>query len=363
VTNDDRFDARLDAALDDLATEVPETAPPTFSWQPPAPAVGPRSRSARIARVAAPLAAAAAVAAVVGALLVGGDAADPVTQVPSAAPTTQPVPTAAAPTVDVTGRTAPELLVAAAQTTLGTPVPGPGQFRYVRIENPQIDVRDDGSLVFAAPGSYRLDEYWIPADPQDPDTPWLRRMSTVGLQPPYDSPPFELSGICGDLYSQTIDGRVGRTPDDDPCARHADLDDPSPAFVAGLPRDPDELFTLIQRNAEDDLNPEKVHDVDAMMLRTVQGLLDSNMPDPGLTGALYQVLGRVPGIVVVPDLVTANGLSGTGFQVTYRAGQGADSSEYTDTVVIDLGTGTYLGEGGEVLRTVGIADQLGVAPN
>ena len=364
--HDDELDRRLGAALDDLATDVPEATPPAFSWQrPPAAAVSPaprRGRSSRIARVAAPLTAAAAVAAVVGALLVGGEGADPVAQIPSAAPSTPATPTAAAPPVDVTGRTAPELLVAAAQTTLGTPEPGPGQFRYVRIENAQIDVAGDGSLVFAAPGSYRLDEYWIPADPQDRDTPWLRRMSTVGLQPPYDSPPYESRGICGDLYANTVDGRVGRTPGDDPCARPAGLDDPSPAFVAGLPRDADQLYALLEQHARENLNPDKVHDVDAVLVRTVDGLLRSNMAPTDLTATLYTVLSRVPGIQVVPDLVSANGLTGTGFRLTYLVGPDGDAHESTDTVAIDLATGTYLGSDDDGIRTVGIADELGVAP-
>jgi hypothetical protein len=367
--NDDELDGRVSTALDDLATDVPETAPPVLSWQQPGRAVPPagrRRRSGRVARVAAPLTAAAAVAAVVATLLAGSGPEQVVpVAVPAATPSTSAPTTStpAAPPVDVTGRTAPELLVAAAETALGTAEPAPGQFRYVRIQTPDQGVDDNGTFVPPAAGAYDLDEYWIPADPQDPDTPWLRRMSSVGVPPPFDFPAYEWSGICGDLYKGTIDGGVGRTPDDDPCARPAGLDDPSPAFVAGLPRDADQLSALVEQQARADLNPDKVHDVDAMTVRIVQSLLDSNMASTDLTATLYQVLSRVPGIEVVPDLVTASGLTGTGFRITYVAGPDPVAGRTTETVVIDLATGTYLGYGGDSLRTVGIADELGVAPS
>jgi hypothetical protein len=64
----------------------------------------------------------------------------------------------------------------------------------------------------------------------------------------------------------------------------------------------------------------------------------------------------------------AAGQSGTGFQLSTTYGQGADTSPDTETVIVNLATGAYLGyhqvtTGSDYLDavSVGVADAVGVA--
>jgi hypothetical protein len=381
--NDDQLDARLHAALDDLATEVPEDAPPAFSWQQPAPVAGRRTRSARIARVAAPLTAAAAVAAVVATLMAGAGP-DAATPTPLAAPSTSPASTAPSPPpyVPPSSSDVPSLLLAAADTAVATgkPVLRPDQYYYFRSTGAAPSTSyGNGPLIPPPAGAYSLREIWVPADPQDPDRAWLRRDSVIGMDQPtsgeegaIDNSPDEWSGVCGDFYKATIDGKVGRTPDDDPCARAAGFDDPSPRFIAGLTRDPDQLLAELQAWAAGSVNPQKVHDVSEIMLMEVDSLLAYPSTSPDLVAALYNVVGRIPGVQVVPGVETTAG-TGTGFRYDAVDGEEPHTSTSMRMLVLDLQTGAYLGSatqyGGQpalsgVLdlgtQTVGVADQVGV---
>ena len=366
--NDNLLDDRLSDALNSAVTTMPTSNPPTFTWQKDTPSSNrPRRNTRRWVGVSAVGLVAAAVTAVTLAATIFGS------------PSSQQGSSHAAPPVSIrshvaqsvargvqrpdSAHAAPKLLLAAARTRLrtGDPVLAAGQYRYVRILGPAAgqyvtDAAGKWQYVPAPAGSYSLDEYWIPKNESDL---WMRRSSAHGSS---DDTPTTWTGKCGDLYADTQDGPKG-----DPCTRPGSFKDPTPAFIAGLPRDPDALYRDLHASAEQNLNPDKIHDVGYEMFFTIDDLLDSGYLTSDVTSTFYTVLSRIPGITVLDGTQNYSGVTGTGFRLSTTFGHGPDSVPNTSTIIVDLNTGTYLGDR-EVIPgrqfssavTVGVANHLGV---
>jgi hypothetical protein len=80
------------------------------------------------------------------------------------------------------------------------------------------------------------------------------------------------------------------------------------------------------------------------------------------------VLSRIPGIAVVAGAKNADGVVGTGFQLSTTLGRGSTATRDTMTIIVDTTTGDYLGlhEVSPDLDpidavSVGVADKIGVA--
>ncbi|MBE7189736.1 CU044_5270 family protein [Jatrophihabitans endophyticus] len=360
--NDDTNDLerRLTDALGHAGEQLTDSAPPTFSWQEPGGTATSRTRR-RAIYAGSGLVAAAVAAAVVATTLPGGTST---AGHPQAAGTTT-AGTAAAParshgtTAPARHESAPKLLLAAAhlQMTDGDPALTDGQFRYVRIVSPAPALYtykgNKPHTVPAPAGSYTLDQYWIPKDETDV---WMRRQSVVG--DPNGGAPDVWKGRCDDLYADTQDGPKGA-----PCTRPGSFDDPTPAFVAGLPRDPDALYSQLHAYSEKHLNPEKIDDVNFEMFSTVDSLLQDGIVTSDLTSTLYSVLSKIPGISVVDGATNYSGVAGTGFRISTKFGH---TLADTSMIIVDLDSGAYLGDRDDSKGnhyssavTTGVSDGLG----
>jgi hypothetical protein len=171
------------------------------------------------------------------------------------------------------------------------------------------------------------------------------------------------TGKCGDLYANAQDGPKG-----DPCTRPASFDDLTPAFVAALPRTASALLSQLRTYAVGRENPDKIHDANYFVFRTVNDMLMSGMAPSDLRSTLYTVLSRIPGITVVAGAKNADGVAGTGFQLSTTLGRGSIATRDTMTIIVDTTTGAYLGlhEVSPDLDyidavSVGVADKIGVA--
>jgi hypothetical protein len=134
-------------------------------------------------------------------------------------------------------------------------------------------------------------------------------------------------GPCGDYPS--MNGELGEAPTSAvPCdQRPGDWHTPTPAFLAGLPSDPGQLYERMRADAAD-LGP-------AEMLRMAGGVLTSQAPGP-LRARVYRALTLMPELDVAAGAVDLDGRPGVALGVT----TGATRQE----IVVDPRTGLYLGE-------------------
>ncbi len=207
----------------------------------------------------------------------------------------------------------------------------PGQYRY--IETHAWWTTFSGYQVFQDENLIRI---WVPADPDASTEDWMldrrptgNRVWIVGdEQQARDDGTFmdaldtgvtlRATAPCGNFY----------TPG--PCPRAGSWQDPTPGFLAGLPRDPAQLYSRLQADApaNDRGSAELfVYAVDA--LRT--GLVPAD-----LRAALYQALTRIDGIELTDQAVNLDGRVGTAI--------GIDDGQFRHDIIIDPVTGTFIGE-------------------
>ena len=351
--NIQQLEARLTDSFDSTADAVAVSAPPAFTWQSQTPAAPRATRHvSRRASYATSGLAAAAAAVIVAAT--GSGLHDTATIARARAGSAD---------VSTTGpsQDAPRLLLAAARTRLqsGDPSLTDGQYRYVRITSP-APVNYVGAQQTQLPpaGSYTLDEYWIP---KDQSGLWMRRTSTPG--DPSSGASATWTGKCGDLYADAQDG-----PNGPACTRPGSFADPTPAFIAGLPRNPAALYEQLHTYAAKHLNPDKIHNPGFEMFSTIDSLLSSGILNSDLTSSFYTVLSRIPGIHVLDGAKNFAGAAGTGFRLRTTLGQGANSSPDIAMIIINLASGAYLGTHYDApglhqasAVTVGVADRIGEA--
>jgi hypothetical protein len=345
----------LSHTLDEASSEITENKPPVFSWQLEASGARQTRRPLarrRFVRGAAAVAAMAASAVVIAAL--------------------QPGTARTSTALRGTGsggqnaQSAPRLLLAAAHIKLraGDAPVQPGQYRYIRTVSPAPTLVQPGPgearQIPAPPGAYSLRELWIPATVSDL---WMRRDSVQGEN--MAGYPTVYQAPCGDFFADTQGGSPSRTPGD-ACTHPGTFDSPTPVFIAGLPRDAGKLYDQLLGYARAHVNPDKNHDINAIIVQTVRSMLETGMITADLTSTLYAVLSRVPDVVVVPNTKNAAGVSGTGFKIDTVLGHGTDQLPLTITIIVDLKNGDYLGSreqqtGSDWLSAVstGIADHLG----
>jgi hypothetical protein len=203
----------------------------------------------------------------------------------------------------------------------------PGEYRYI--------ARRALSVVSSQKSSYRamvLDETWVPADEKQE---WLWRRSVTDVQKWVggtwvESPQKEDESIfvprgeyrapCGDWVA------------DRPCSAKGNWQSPNVEFMASLPRDPDQLFNLVQS----DLAERGEHDgIDIVV--TVAGLLQTGVAPADLRAALYRVLADVPGLQVTEQYANLDGMKGTAYGMSQADG-------YHYELIVDTATGQYIGD-------------------
>ncbi len=221
----------------------------------------------------------------------------------------------------------------------------PGQFRYVRTDTTMLS--HTGRRAYR---QHDTDEVWIPADPE---AEWLLRRDLGRVE--------WLSGEDPDSTSlpravrREYRARYGTFDQDggpEPSWYHL-----TPEFLAGLPRDPLALLTLIEQEYAKAADPSK-----AYFLHATQLLVGAALP-ADLRTALYQAMTHIPGVEIT-DEVTLDGRTGTAIGLSMgRAGR--------EEIVIDPEDGSligrrWLGPDGSLDGTAviggGITEQLGEAP-
>jgi hypothetical protein len=148
---------------------------------------------------------------------------------------------------------------------------------------------------------------------------------------------------CGEFY------RVPAIRSDEPCPAGpqdaSGWQNPTPQWIAGLPRDPGDLY---QRLSEDSLPNDRGN---MEILVTAADALRTGRLPADLRAALYQALTYVPGLDVTDAVANLDGAKGTALGMTDRNG-------IRQEIIVDPATGRFIGEREVVTRT----DELGLAP-
>lgn len=212
------------------------------------------------------------------------------------------------------------------------PLPGlrAGEARYLAAEQFSLEVVLDAEGRSHVLEERMLTEEWVPADPR---ADWLQRVQGIGPPAVWDSranaygggdpvAPTEWRGRCGAYYP---------TPGEDPCTRPGLWEDPTPAFVAGLPRDPRALAERLRADAVDN-----GRDFVQAALELATQALDRGLLPTRDRALLYRALAFLPGLAVTDRRTVLGGRTGIAL--------GIDAGGEVLELVIDPLTGGYLGQ-------------------
>lgn len=234
---------------------------------------------------------------------------------------------------------AAEVLTRAANATEDTAAPlRPGQFRYVRETYAGMTMVSTDP---AAPTVYMetLEETWIPADFDD-EWLWLRHQS-VKADPNHPGTAPE------GPVTERLRARRGWFYERSSFWPQGIWSEPTPNFLAGLPRDPKALRDRLLR---DQVQEKEVADG---ALTLVGDLLRSGLVPPDLTAALFRALALIPGIEVVNDTVDFFGRSAVGVAAIHQ-------DIISDQMLFDRRTSRYLGSRTVLLKADPLAPGLPV---
>ncbi|MEO5834663.1 MAG: CU044_5270 family protein, partial [Nakamurella sp.] len=236
---------------------------------------------------------------------------------------------------------AAQLLTRAASAITSSDEPvGPGQFQY--IDTHAWWAVFDRSDVYLVENRISV---WVPADPSDPSQLWMLDRAPTGNtqwvsgdQDAFNAaggvrpgiyPTLHVTAACGDFYAENGCGRAGS------------WQDPTPAFLTELPRDPVQLYDRLQADAPDNGRG------DAELFVYSADLLRSGLVPADLRAALYETLATLPGLEITDAAANLDGRVGTAL--------GIDDGHERQDIIIDPATGAFIGE-----RQVLTDDQDGV---
>ncbi|HEY5842688.1 MAG TPA: CU044_5270 family protein [Mycobacterium sp.] len=207
----------------------------------------------------------------------------------------------------------------------------PGQYRYV--ETHSWWAGTSGRFVSLVEHMERI---WIPSDPDDPAQDWMldrgptgnrvwlrgneEEARAEGFWEPAPYPTIRVTAPCGNFY------------DSRPCDRHGSWQDPTAEFLAKLPRNPEHLLQQLHAAAPAEGN----RSASARIYSYIADMLRTGRIPAGLRTTLYQVLARLPGIVVTVGVTDLHKRSGTAL--------GMDDGLHRRHLIIDPTTGAVLGE-------------------
>ncbi|MFC3890256.1 CU044_5270 family protein [Lentzea rhizosphaerae] len=234
-------------------------------------------------------------------------------------------------TVDLTGvgsnsATAAEELIRAADLAsrvVERPL-SPGQYRYVRSRYAGITVELGSTKAYS---SEQATEQWIPADRRDE---WMLRFSVQapewldgheGEGKP-DGGPFkdgqEFRGKCG-KYSYYAEGQPDR------CTAGS-FSNPTPEFIASLPKDPKELYARLKEEGQTD---------DSGVLTSAREALRSGQFPAEVRANIFRALALLPGLVVTDKKANLDGKEGVALGIKYY-------DDFTE-IIIDPENGDFIG--------------------
>ncbi|NML55565.1 hypothetical protein HHL19_26365 [Streptomyces sp. R302] len=227
-----------------------------------------------------------------------------------------PEPPAPRPAVRADGG-ASEVLSRAALAAASAPAPDarPEEFVYVESLVSRAGLPADGGAAVVEPVHRR--QVWLSADG-----------SRAGLLREEGAADSELSPRLP-VYELDRPGAEPRRTYLEP--GEASVTDPTHAFVAGLPTDPEALLRLVREQTRTGGG-----DADQRAFAAIGTLLAETWAPPAVTAALFEAAGRIPGVVVVPSARDAAGREGVAVART----SGAERTQW----VFDRSTSAFLGE-------------------
>jgi hypothetical protein len=193
--------------------------------------------------------------------------------------------------------------------------------------------------VLDRPFSYlaeNLLETWVPADQTQG---WLLHRKVTGARKwvqgteaearaagiPVDEagwPQGEWRARCGDFYAAD-EGKQ-------PCTEPGGWQRPNPRWLAGLPRDPQQLYDRLRADAPRNSRG------DAEVLVYAADALRSGLVPADLRAALYRALAKLPGLEITDQQANLDGRVG----IAYAMRDGNTRQE----IIIDPATGEFIGE-------------------
>ncbi|MFE1552668.1 CU044_5270 family protein [Streptomyces sp. NPDC058718] len=255
----------------------------------------------RLTWIAAPVAACALVAGVV-VLAPGGAPAGPSGRVTAGEPT--------APGAE-------QVLSRAALAAATAPAPNarPQDFVYVRSLVAHAGRSAAGGVATLPPAHQR--EVWLSADGSRGGL--LREAGAADSVLSPSLPVYELEHRGASPRPTTLE------------AAPPSVTDPTHAYVATLPTDPEALLRLIREETRGDGG-----DADQRAFRAIGTLLAETWAPPKVTSALYEAAARIPGVIVLPSAKDAAGREGVAVART------ADGEQ--TQWIFDRATSGFLGE-------------------
>ncbi|MFI6099394.1 hypothetical protein ACIA8G_27885 [Lentzea sp. NPDC051213] len=165
---------------------------------------------------------------------------------------------------------------------------------------------------------------WIPADRTGT---WLYRRNKTGDKQwligsqqdiPAGLPPIETEGEWRSEGGRALEDKIP-----------VSFRDPTPEYIADLPRDPRELYERLRREAGS--NGDERRD----LLRMVTDGLDTGMYPAEVRSATYKALTYLPGLEIVDRTAVLDSREGTALGIT--------TGDTTVQIVVNPETGDYLG--------------------
>ncbi len=227
--------------------------------------------------------------------------------------------------------TAAALLDRVAEVAQSKPVVevGAGQFGYVKTLAQDSDMRinANGVPTKITPGKLHTRQTWYSADG-----------SKSGL-----------------VLDESLPGRHETDPNQQPS-----LNDPTYAYLATLPTDPDALLKLLYAAGPKEQNKA----LDSSAFSRAGALLGDQILPPAVSAALYRAVAKIPGVVVADDAVDASGRHGVAVAEQFGDTQqrwifDPTSYEFLGENEVVTKAGPY-GKAGDVLRQTAVLQRAAV---
>lgn len=220
------------------------------------------------------------------------------------------------------------LTQAAAAVGASDPVVAPGQYKYLQTHAWWAGI--DGNTVRLIENQETV---WVPADPSDPAAMWMLQRGPTGQVQWISGDPSDASGLSDpmDIYpTMNVQAACGDFYGSGGCDRIGSWQDPTPAFLLALPRDPTALLERLRTDAPNNGRG------DIELLVYAADLLRSGLVPADLRAALYRALATLPDIDMVDRAVTLDGQAGVAL--------GMQDGQIRQDIIIDAATGAFIGE-------------------
>lgn len=173
-----------------------------------------------------------------------------------------------------------------------------------------------------------VDETWIPADKK---AEWVLRRTETGRHQWVTGSEEEgrehgvKFPVATDTERADCGGFYGAG-----CDRTGDWNDPTPSWIAGLPKDPKALYQRLKKDAPRNGRGE------TELLVYARDALQTGLLPADVRARLYRALGYLNDLEISDRAANLDGRSGIAY--------GSDDGEFRQEIIIDPATGAYIGE-------------------